>query len=99
MRFQIRRLSIFLQRLDRFKYYDLQSLSLELTRIKPSSHPSSHTATSQIAQSANSEPEPPTNCCMSGCVNCVWDLYEEELSTFRRNQKSDLSSTQNGFKG
>ena len=24
-------------------------------------------------------PEEPDNCCMSGCVNCVWDLYREEL--------------------
>ncbi|KAF2225616.1 oxidoreductase-like protein, partial [Elsinoe ampelina] len=24
-------------------------------------------------------PEEPDNCCMSGCVNCVWDLYRDEL--------------------
>src|SRR5579871_1355543 len=24
-------------------------------------------------------PEEPDNCCMSGCVNCVWDRYREEL--------------------
>ncbi|KAF2971683.1 hypothetical protein GQX73_g1861 [Xylaria multiplex] len=24
-------------------------------------------------------PEEPDNCCMSGCVNCVWDRYGEEL--------------------
>lgn len=25
------------------------------------------------------KPEEPDNCCMSGCVNCVWDLYRDEL--------------------
>ncbi|EOD46954.1 oxidoreductase-like protein [Neofusicoccum parvum] len=25
------------------------------------------------------KPEEPDNCCMSGCVNCVWDVYGEDL--------------------
>ena len=25
------------------------------------------------------KPEEPDNCCMSGCVNCVWDLFRDEL--------------------
>lgn len=25
------------------------------------------------------KPDEPDNCCMSGCVNCVWELYREEL--------------------
>ena len=25
------------------------------------------------------KPEEPDNCCMSGCANCVWDMYGEEL--------------------
>lgn len=28
------------------------------------------------------KPEEPDNCCMSGCVNCVWDLYREEMETW-----------------
>ncbi|KAI0467573.1 oxidoreductase-like protein [Xylaria cf. heliscus] len=27
-------------------------------------------------------PEEPDNCCMSGCVNCVWDRYGEELENW-----------------
>lgn len=25
------------------------------------------------------KPDEPDNCCMSGCVNCVWDLYREDM--------------------
>ncbi|PSR79555.1 oxidoreductase-like protein [Coniella lustricola] len=25
------------------------------------------------------KPQEPDNCCMSGCVNCVWDLYRDEM--------------------
>ncbi|KAH3917714.1 hypothetical protein HBI56_111310 [Parastagonospora nodorum] len=25
------------------------------------------------------KPEEPDNCCMSGCVNCVWDLYRDDM--------------------
>ncbi|KAK1782413.1 oxidoreductase-like protein [Copromyces sp. CBS 386.78] len=27
-------------------------------------------------------PEEPDNCCMSGCVNCVWDLYRDEMEAW-----------------
>jgi hypothetical protein len=25
------------------------------------------------------KPSEPDNCCMSGCVNCVWDMYRDEM--------------------
>ncbi|KAJ3157630.1 hypothetical protein HDU89_000006 [Geranomyces variabilis] len=28
-------------------------------------------------------PEVPTNCCMSGCVNCTWDLYQDDMEAFQ----------------
>lgn len=27
-------------------------------------------------------PEPPDNCCMTGCANCVWLKYADELTEY-----------------
>ncbi|CCH62671.1 hypothetical protein TBLA_0H03900 [Henningerozyma blattae CBS 6284] len=26
------------------------------------------------------QPSPPDNCCMSGCVNCVWEMYKDDIT-------------------
>jgi hypothetical protein len=38
-------------------------------------------AASQIIAGITVPPKPdePDNCCMSGCVNCVWDMYRDEM--------------------
>ncbi|KAK0388093.1 hypothetical protein NLU13_4337 [Sarocladium strictum] len=33
------------------------------------------------------KPEEPDNCCMSGCVNCVWDLFREEMEEYTAKNK------------
>lgn len=32
-------------------------------------------------------PEEPDNCCMSGCVNCVWDVFREEMEEWSSKTK------------
>lgn len=29
-----------------------------------------------------SRPEEPDNCCMGGCVHCVWDAYRDEMDAW-----------------
>jgi hypothetical protein len=33
------------------------------------------------------KPTEPDNCCMSGCVNCVWDVYRDELEEWAAKSK------------
>jgi hypothetical protein len=44
-------------------------------------------------------PEEPDNCCMSGCVNCVWDRYGEEVEEWAAAKKAaDVAlQKENGF--
>lgn len=48
-------------------------IHMNITYISNNSKKSDDIQTPQI-------PDPPTNCCMSGCANCVWIKYAEELS-------------------
>ncbi|KAJ0097490.1 hypothetical protein Patl1_28991 [Pistacia atlantica] len=38
------------------------------------------------------KPEP-GDCCGSGCVRCVWDVYYEELEAYDKLYKTDSTNT------
>ena len=40
-----------------------------------------------LSLAVSSKPKEPTEseCCMSGCARCVWDIYFEELEQFESN--------------
>lgn len=33
------------------------------------------------------KPTEPDNCCMSGCVNCVWELYNDDMKEYHHQRK------------
>lgn len=39
-------------------------------------------------------PEEPDNCCMSGCVNCVWDMYRDEMEEWADKQAQARAAMQ-----
>ncbi|KAK3991507.1 oxidoreductase-like protein [Cladorrhinum sp. PSN332] len=45
------------------------------------------------------KPEEPDNCCMSGCVNCVWDRYRDEMEEWvskSREAEASLAASEAG---
>ncbi|EGW35112.1 uncharacterized protein SPAPADRAFT_58265 [Spathaspora passalidarum NRRL Y-27907] len=33
------------------------------------------------------KPDEPDNCCMSGCINCVWELFDEDIKDWNEKRK------------
>lgn len=44
------------------------------------------------------QPQEPDNCCMSGCVNCVWELYREDMEEWQ-SKKAEAEARLNGVAG
>lgn len=44
-------------------------------------------------------PQEPDNCCMSGCVNCVWDTFREEVEEWSARQRQRQKQVQEQEEG
>lgn len=44
------------------------------------------------------KPEEPDNCCMSGCINCVWEIYNQDVQDWnlKRNKAAEMLSKTGG---
>lgn len=54
------------------------------------------------AEKGLGRPEEPDTCCMSGCVNCVWDAYREEVEEWaaaRRRGAMEGAGARGGSEG
>ena len=40
-------------------------------------------------------PKEPDNCCMSGCVNCVWEYYNEDLRHWQQRRRTAIKEISN----
>lgn len=41
-------------------------------------------------------PREPDNCCMSGCVHCVWDVWRVEVEAWAEGRRLDCSTREKG---
>ena len=72
------------------------------TSVRPPPTPSTQgeclPSSESDSQSDNIQiPEPPTNCCMSGCANCVWITYAQELAQLYKDSGRAAESVMNAI--
>ncbi|KAI8804562.1 oxidoreductase-like protein [Cladochytrium replicatum] len=80
--------------IDRYAgYWNLilqqENLAPQNSPIQPSSIAQPSTAAEEVNIREIDElglavPSPPTDCCMSGCVHCIWDIYQEDMDNYRK---------------
>lgn len=64
------------------------SQSPQILFSTPASGPSARVRGLSRGEEGLSKPPEPDNCCMSGCVNCVWDTYREEMEQWVQGQRN-----------
>lgn len=76
------------------------SYSTNSTSVCPPPTPSTQGQCLPSSESHSNDiqiPEPPTNCCMSGCANCVWITYAQELAQLYKDSGKAADSVMNAI--
>lgn len=76
------------------------SYSTNCTSVCPPPTPSTQgecLPTTEVDSPDIQVPEPPNNCCMSGCANCVWITYAQELAQLYKDSGRAADSVMNAI--
>lgn len=80
---------------------DFHLFSTNSTSVSPPPTPSTQSeclpATEANSHNKIQIPEPPNNCCMSGCANCVWITYAQELAELYKDSGKAADSVMNAI--
>ena len=80
---------------------DFHLFSTNSTSVSPPPTPSTQSeclpATEADSHDEIQIPEPPNNCCMSGCANCVWITYAQDLAELYKDSGKAADSVMNAI--